>query len=246
MWRLAVLRQHLVLVTVGLVVLDASAAAAAIGALHRADTFARFSSALFEETRTLADALDRGVHGSGACLAAVVLYAAVRPWPVAWLRAAYVRALATSNGLTAPPWRIVRRLVLLDVAVMVPLSFGIGLLEKADLAALGEPVLLSAVVCTLYADYAIVVDDIGIGEALRASFNVLARRPLASLAAVAAWLVVSYALAAALQPSFDGGATPLDVTVLVVGSGVLSFALDVCLITLYRATPPPPERGGAP
>ena len=48
-------------------------------------------------------------------------------------------------------------------------------------------------------------------------------------------------LAALLGPSFDDGATPLDLTALVVGTGILGFAADVCLITLYRATPPPPE-----
>ena len=52
------------------------------------------------------------------------------------------------------------------------------------------------------------------------------------------WLVLSFALAAALGPSFDSGATPLALTALLVLTGVLGFALDVCLITLYRATPP--------
>jgi hypothetical protein len=69
---------------------------------------------------------------------------------------------------------------------------------------------------------------------------VLLRRPSASLGATAVWLVFSFALASALGPSFDDGATPLALTALLVLTGVLGYALDVCLLTLYRATPPPP------
>ena len=67
----------------------------------------------------------------------------------------------------------------------------------------------------------------------------LKRRPRESLGITAVWLILSYVLAAALGPSFDNGATPLTLTALLVFTGVLGFALDVCLITLYRATPPP-------
>ena len=52
--------------------------------------------------------------------------------------------------------------------------------------------------------------------------------------------MLSFALAAALGPTFDSGATPLALTALLVLTGVFGFALDVCLLTLYRATPPPP------
>ena len=57
----------------------------------------------------------------------------------------------------------------------------------------------------------------------------------------AVWLLVSFAVAGILGPVFDRGATPLALTALLVATGVLGFAADVCLITLYRATPPPPE-----
>ncbi len=240
MWRLAIARQHLLLVALGMVLLDASAVAGAIGALRKASTFASFSSALFDESRTLADALDRALGGSGACALAVALYVLARPWPMAWIRASYIRALATTGGFPRPAWPSVVRLVLLDVCIGTPLAFGIGILEKADIAALGPPVLLAALVFTLYADYAIVIDDLGLWDALRASLHVLMRRPGASLGATAVWLTLSFALAGGLGPSFDSGATPLALTALLVGTGVLSFALDICLITLYRGTPPAP------
>ena len=54
--------------------------------------------------------------------------------------------------------------------------------------------------------------------------------------------MLSFILAAALGPSFDNGATPLHLTALLIFTGVLGFALDICLITLYRATPPRPDR----
>src|SRR3954447_16538458 len=243
MWRLAIARQQLLLVALGLVLIDASAAAAVIGALEQAGTFASFSSAIFDESRALADALDRAVGGDMACAAAVALYVFVRPWPMAWIRASYIRALATTGGFPRPAWPSVIRLVLLDVCVVTPLAFGIGILEKADVPEIGPPVLLAVLVFTLYADYAIVIDDFTLREALRASLHVVLRRPGASLAVTAAWLTVSFVLAAALGPSFDSGATPLTLLALLVGTGVLGFGLDVCLITLYRATPPPPVAG---
>jgi hypothetical protein len=239
MWRLAVARQQLLLVALAMVLLDGSAVAAAIGALEQADTFASFSSAIFDESRTLADALDRAVGGNAACAVAVAVYVLARPWPLAWLRASYIRALATTGGLPRPAWPSVIRLVLLDVCIGTPLAFGIGLLEKGDLPALGPPLLLAALVLTLYADYAIVIDDLGLWQSFRSSLHVLVRRPGASLGVTAVWLTFSFVLAASLGPSFDSGATPLALTALLVGTGVLGFGLDVCLITLYRATPPP-------
>jgi hypothetical protein len=240
MWRLALARQQLLLVAVAMVLLDASALSAVIGALSRAHTFSDFSRAVYDESRTLADAFGRATGGSGACAAALVLYVAARPWPLAWLRASYIRGLAAKGGLPRPTWPSVVRLVLLDVLIGTPLAFAIGGLEKADRAALGAPLLLIVLVFTLYADYAIVIDDLDLWQALRSSLHVLLRRPSASLGVTAVWLVFSFALAGALGPSFDNGATPLALTALLVLTGVLGFALDICLITLYRATPPPP------
>jgi hypothetical protein len=240
MWRLALSRQQLLLVAVAMVLLDASALAAAIGALKELNTFGDFSSAVYDESRTLADALGKATGGNGACAAAVVLYVFARPWPLAWIRASYIRALCTAKGFPRPTWPSVLRLALLDFLVGTPLAFGIGGLEKADKAALGAPLLLIALVFTLYTDYAIVVDDLGLVQAFRASLHVLKRRPAASLGVTAGWLMLSFTLAAALGPTFDRGATPLALTALLVFTGILGFALDVCLITLYRATPPPP------
>ena len=245
MWRLAVSRQQLLLVALGMVLLDGSAVAAVIGALEQAGTFASFASALYDEPRTLADALDRAVGGNLACVAAVVLYVLVRPWPLAWIRASYIRSLATTGGFPRPAWPTVFRLVLLDVCIGTPLGIGIGILEKADLAAVGPPVVLAVLVFTLYADYAIVIDDIGLRQAFRSSLHVLLRRPGASLGVMSLWLTLSFIVSASLGDSFDTGATPLTVTALLVASGLLAFVIDICLITLYRATPPPPEPGQA-
>ena len=138
------------------------------------------------------------------------------------------------------------RLVLLDVLIGTPLAFAIGGLEKADQAALGAPLLLIVLVFTLYADYAIVVDDLSLWQAIRSSLHVLLRHPSASLGVTAVWLVLSFILSGALEPSFDNGATPLALTALLVLTGVLGYAIDVCLLTLYRATPPPPDPGRQP
>jgi hypothetical protein len=243
MWRLAIARQQLLLVALAMVLLEGSAVAAAIGALERADTFASFASAFFEETKTLADALDRAAGGDAACAVAIAVYVLARPWPLAWLRASYIRALATTGGLPRPAWTSVIRLVLLDVCVLTPVAFIIGLLEKGDVAQFGLPLLLAVLALTLYADYAIVIDDLGILAAVRASVHVLLRRPAASLGVTAGSLTLSVILAESLGPSFDSGATPLTLLAYLVGSGALIFLSDVCLITLYRATAPPPEPG---
>jgi hypothetical protein len=239
MWRLAHARQQLLLVALGMVLLDTSALSAVIGALRQISTFAAFASDVFDEPRTLADGLDRAVGGNGACIVAVAIYVLVRPWPLAWVRASYIRALATTGGFPRPRWPAVVRLVLLDVCIGTPLAFGIGILEKGDIAALGPPILLAVFVFTLYSDYAIVIDDVTLVQSFRSSLHVLLRRPGASLGLTAIWLILSFVLAEALGPSFDNGATPLALTALLVLTGVLGFALDVCLITLYRATPPP-------
>jgi hypothetical protein len=243
MWRLAVARQQLILVALAMVLLDGAAASAAISALGRGDTFAHYSSAIFDESRTLADAFGRATGGDGPAAAAVLLYVFVRPWPMSWLRAGYIRALCTSKGFPRPTWPSVVRLVLLDMLISTPLAFTIGGLEKGDVALLGPPLLLAALILTLYADYAIVIDDLGLWQGLRSSLHVVMRRPAASLGFTFAWLTLSFILAAALGPSFDSGATPLALTALVVLTGVLGYAFDVCLITLYRATPPPPPAG---
>jgi hypothetical protein len=239
MWRLALARQQLLLVAVAMVLLDASALSAVIGALAQTNSFSEYARAVYDESRTLADAFGRATGGNAACAAALLLYLAARPWPLAWLRASYIKGLCGQGGLPRPTWTSVVRLVLLDVLVGSPLAFAIGGLEKAGMASLGAPLLLIVLVFTLYTDYAIVVDELSLWEAFRASLHVLLRRPSASLGATAVWLMLSFVLAAALQPSFDSGATPLALTALLVLTGVLGFALDVCLLTLYRATPPP-------
>src|SRR4029077_9237382 len=127
---------------------------------------------------TLADALDRVFHGAGASAAALVLYVFVRPWPMSWLRASYIKALYTSGSLLPrPTWPSVARLGVLDICIGTPLALAIGGLEKADEAALAAPLILLVLVFTLYADYAIVVVDIGLWQAFRASFHVVKRRP---------------------------------------------------------------------
>src|ERR1700712_4408590 len=155
MWRLAVARQQLLLVALGMVLLDASAVAASVGALRQGGTFASFADGLFDDTRTLADALDRAVGGNGATIVAVLVYVVVRPWPQAWIRASYIKALATTGGFPRRAGPSVFRLVLLDLSIGTPLAFASGILEKAGLEALAPPIVLAAVICTLYADYAI-------------------------------------------------------------------------------------------
>ena len=180
MWRLALARQQLVLVAVAMVLLDASALSAVIGALSQADTFSDFSRAIYDESRTLADALGRASGGNGACAAAVLLYVAARPWPLAWLRASYIRGLC-GEGRPAAARRGRRSCgsCCWTCSSARPSTFAIGGLEKADLAALGAPLLLLVLVFTLYADYAIVVDELTLRQALRSSLHVLVRRPSA-------------------------------------------------------------------
>ena len=115
-------------------------------------------------------------------------------------RVLHPRRSATAGGFPRPTWPSVFRLVLLDVCVGTPLAFAIGGLEKADQAALGPPLMLMVLVFTLYADYAIVVDEVGLWQAFRASLHVLRAARAASLGATAAWLMLSFMLADALGP----------------------------------------------
>jgi hypothetical protein len=238
MWRLAVARQLLLLVILAMVLLDASAVAAVVSVLDGTGTFASFADGLFHESRSVADGLDLASGGDAPSAVALAAYVLVRPWPMAWLRASYIRALATTGGLPRPAWRTVVSLVLLDMLVATPLAIVLGLLEKSDLPALGTPLLLLVFVLTLYADFAIVIDGTGLIGSFRASLHVLLARPGPSFGATAAWLTFAFILSASLAPSFESGATPLTLTALLLFTGLLWFALDCCLITLYRATPP--------
>src|SRR5258706_10263912 len=139
MWRLALARQQLLLVAVAMVLLDASALSAAIGALSRAGTFSDFSRAIYDESRTLADPLGPATRGDAACAAAVLLYVAARPWPLAWLRAAYIRGLCAKGGLPRPTWTSVVRLVLLGALVGTPPALAIGRLARAQPASRCAP-----------------------------------------------------------------------------------------------------------
>ena len=141
MWRLAIARQQLLLVALALVLIDASAVAGVIGALEQADTFANFSSAIFDESRTLADALDRALGGDWACAAAVALYVLYGHgrWPGSARRTSAHsrrRGLSATGMALGHPSRAARRLH------RDPLAFGIGILEKADLPEIRPPVLL--------------------------------------------------------------------------------------------------------
>ena len=187
MWRLAIARQQLLLVALAWCCSTPRrsrppSARSSRPTRSRASRARSSTSRARSRTRSTAPSA-----ATGRASAAVALYVLVRPWPLAWIRASYIRALATTGGFPRPAWpighppRAARRLH------RAPRSaFGIGILEKADLPEIGPPVLLAVLVFTLYADYAIVIDDIGLRQAFRSSLHVLLRRPGASLGVTAA------------------------------------------------------------
>ena len=194
MWRLALARQQLLLVAVAMVLLDASAL---LGRDRRARPrryVRRLLAARSTTSRARSPTLWAGrFGGSGACAAAVVLYVAVRPWPLAWLRASYIRGLCPQGRPAAAHLAVGRaaRAARRAHRHAARRSRSAGW-RRPTRPRSGAPLLLIVLVFTLYADYAIVVDDLSLWQAFRSSLHVLLRRPSASLGVTAVWLVLSF------------------------------------------------------
>jgi hypothetical protein len=204
---------------------------------HQFHSFSHFSRVEFDnfvQWRAIASLRDAPIAVSVLVLLAVPLGALVS----AWLRACYLVALSEGRYSLRVPRRTVGRLSAYFLTFQI---IWIALFGLADNGQGGAALLIQLALApmTLYADFAIVLDDVGPLEGIRRSLRVFRARPRESIVVV----VVLLLLIALTLVAFANGFTDSShvqpsylVAWLLVGV-LLDFLSDVVLLTLYRATP---------
>jgi hypothetical protein len=223
------------------------------------DAFHSFSS--FSRVEFDGVVLLRGVgslgHSSASVWLVVLLALGGGALVTGWLRACYLIALADGRYSWLAPRKMIGRLTAYSLLFDV---IGLGLIGLGDNGQVGPAlvILLVATPITLYADYAIVVDDVGVAEGVRRSVRVFRSRISASLLATFVLLLFLPQLAAVAFKRGFTDATHVQPTYLVAWALVgvlLQFVGDVVLLTLYRSTslsgdgsadPSEPSRPSAP
>jgi hypothetical protein len=156
-----------------------------------------------------------------------------------WLRAAYLLALSGSRLTLRPPLRLVVLLTVYDLAFWLS-GIGIGLLADvgAGAAALALALLALVNVPFLYADYAIVVDGVGLLEAFTRSVRLVRAALGPSVLVFLAGLIASELAAAAFDNGFSSSTVqPTFLVAYLLVQVVIQYALDVALITIYCHDP---------
>lgn len=217
-------KQFLVFFAIALFALDAGAAllTAWLRRHHGLPALLR------DETEPLYDLYVTGSLTIGAVAVAAIVLAG-------WLRVIYIRALLGREAPAAPGAFAVWSMVALIFATN-GVADGVALAAAhsgtaAQLAVLLFPAIMLA---TLYADYAIVISDVGPLASLRRSWDTVRAATALSLAIVLALTVVDNALAFMLGRVHGGTVSAAALLVVqVFAAGSLHFVADVALITAY-------------
>ena len=176
------------------------------------------------------------MHRPAVWLAVLSRY---RSWRLVtgWLRACYLIALGEGHYALRAPWVIVSRLTVYSLAIELIGLVLAGLFDNGQ-GILGLIVLLATTPVTLYADYAIVFDDVGVADGVRRSLRVFQR----GCACRSSWRSRS-SCSRSSQRSRSRTASPTRRTCSRAtsahgcSSGVLlQFVTDAVLLTLYRGT----------
>jgi hypothetical protein len=235
---LLVHRQPVLVYLIAIAAIEAASDLAVTASRHRFDSFSEFSRLEFDGTilwRAVAALDDSSALPRIVVVASIVLAAAA----TGWLRACYIVALGEGRYTVRPPARTFARLALYFLCVgFLGLAF-VGLLDNHQ-SLLGLGLLLATTPFTIYSDYAIVRDEIGVVQALQASARVFRRR-------LAASLLVTFTLLFYLQllvsAAFESGFTdsthvqPLYLVAWLLAGTLVMFLADAVLLTLYRSTP---------
>jgi hypothetical protein len=234
--RLAVRAQGLLVFPVTLAILSLAATVPAAIAAGADDTFSDLARYAVSVDQLLGDALagDVDVGPTEWVLLAAGLVAT--SLAAAWLTGAFVRSIAEERRVLWPGTRTFVRLAILYTAIavlLVPLDVaanaggGWGLVAIVGVAAIAVP--------TLFADYAIVIDDLTIPGALAASVRAVRARPSVALLA----FVLAYALGSLVYVLFDETIRDADEVfpLFLVGAGLAHglrlYITDCGLIALY-------------
>jgi hypothetical protein len=219
---------------------------AASAVRHRFHSFSAFARAEFD-SRELWRAVGSLEHAPIAVTlliaASLLLFALLQ----GWLQSCYLRALG--DGVYS--LRAERRTVLRLSAFLLAFDLiGLGLVGLADngLIAISLPLQLALLPFILYADYAIVFDDVGPVEGVQRSLRVVRARLRASILSAFGLLFATQIAAIAFATGFTDS-THVQPTYLVAWLLVLvllDFVGDALLITIYRDTQLSGDGSGGP
>lgn len=231
-------RQPALVYLIALAAIGGALDLAVAAARHRFGSFSSFSRAEFDGTIAWR-AIGALGHSSALVWVAVPLTFFILAVATGWLRACYIVALADGRYAWRPPVETFSRLTRYSVGFgLIEVAF-IGLADN-DLGAYALLLLLATTPFTLYADYAIVLDGVGVVEGVRRSVQVVRRRLGAS--ALAMVLLVFY-LPLVVSAAFNSGFTdsthvqPAYLVAWLLAGTLIQFLTDSVLITLFRRTP---------
>ena len=221
-------KQYLVFFAIGLYVLDFAVPIASAW-LCRHEPFAE----LLRNTRgPLADAVAARSAAIGAFFIVYLLVGA-------WLRAGYIRSLVGPFHLRPSDRRQFLRLLALELALEVvgALTAGAIVLAGTDalLANAVVLVLLALYFVVLYADYIIVIADVGPLRAVALSWRTVRATPVPSAVVLLAVTLLNMAATGLLDENVTGSlarALPMMLVQCVIMGGVV-FVADVVLVVLY-------------
>ena len=204
----------------------------------RVSSFSSFSREEFDGTIVWRGFAALG-HSSALVWIAVALSLPLAALASGWLRSCYLVALGDGRYTWRPPGGTFARLTLYSLlGGLVGLGF-VGLLDN-DQGLIAVALLLVTTPFTLYADYAIVRDGMGVVAALEASVRVFRRRLGASLLATFALLFyLQLLIGAAFKSGFTDSThvQPLYLVAWLLAGTLSIFLADAVLLTLYRTTP---------
>jgi hypothetical protein len=203
-------------------------------------SFSRIARDVFLQRPPVESAIDSlGTPRLGP-IAALLAYVVAFALAQGWLRACFLLGLVGDSVTFRPPRRVVLRLAAYSVLAN---AVFLALIELGDYgpasAAIGFLLYLVVAAFTLYADYAIVIDDIGLVAALARS----AAAVRVTLALSAGLWVLWQVVGAIVDRIFDGGfedktyVEPTYLAAYLVVLAMLQFLTDISLVTVYRATP---------
>lgn len=221
-------KQYLVFFAIGLYTLDVAVPLVSAWLYRRGP--------LAELLRTTWGPLADAVAARSLLIAALfVVYLLVG----AWLRAGYIRSLVGPFHLRPADRRQFLRLVALNLALEV-----VGALAAGALVLAGDDLLLANAVLlgllafyfvVLYADYIIVIADVGPLRAVALSWRTVRVTPAPSALVLLAVSLLGYAATSLLDENVTGSlaqALPMLLVQCVIMGGVV-FVADVVLVALY-------------
>jgi hypothetical protein len=248
MWRRFAAKQHLIGYPAALTLVHAALLVPLAVSLDHVSSFSAYARVVYHEDDLLAMAWGHVPDPRVTVWLGLVLLVVGDAVFAAWLRPGFLRGLIGEGATLRPPRQMAIRIglyTLLFDGLQVALSSIVNSSTPVVLL-VHLPLSLVVLALSLYGDYAIVVDGVGVIEGIRRSLRT-ARVTLGPtlLVVIAGDLVLVPLVLAAFGSGFDDTEyvfAPYLLAFLLV-EAVLQYAVDVALITIYTSVPSAVRRG---